>query len=796
MRTKKRSLRPRLAVGGVLLLVPFICGAVTPTFEKIADLTTVMPEGFGAMDRPFVTFTAGVSLDAGTVTFSGRNDLNRSGIYRRFTGPLSPLQPVATEALLALPPVGAFRFNDFIHFSTDGGTAAFSASFTGAGFSVGLVKGPSGGLSMVASSADPMPGYAATFGSFDDVSLSNGQAVWRSQSGNGSNETGVYSDLGGVHAVALPGDPVPGFPGGTFTSLANFGGVAVDGADIVFSANSSSPTVFSRSGIYMKSGANLSMIVDTNMACPGSPQETFATGERVALHQGAIAFVGGCRFPNSLLRVGVYSTFGGLHTVADTHTTAPGTGTPFTDFADNFGAGGGGLSIHKGIVAFVGYTGPASQRVAGIYLESGNGLEKFLAAGDVLGGRTVADLRLRHESLDTNPLGGLSLAFWVRFTDFSQSIYRADFAKPVRHAVALPDVSSNGIADVAMLRQGSIRVEIRDGVAGAPVRTMIFLSNAYAPVAAAALPDSDSNGFPEFAVLARRIADGRPVVEVRNISNTPAPRDIWFGADSDPIAMSVIAGDADNNGVAEIAMLSARHSDGRGRVDVKNAFGPANANTIWVDAGLIPRDLDVVEDRDGNGVPEIAILSARRSDGRPVVEIVNAYGTPNRNTFYFMSDSTAVDLAAIGDADNNLAPEVAVLSRRNSDGRGVVEVKNAAGATNPRSLWVAAGHTPLALAVVADADGNTVPELATLSTRDTDGRTLVEILNAAGAINRSQLWYSAGFTPRSVIVLDDLDGNGVPEAAVVMIRNSDGRILVQSKNAAGPPSGTDYWYSP
>jgi hypothetical protein len=203
-----------------------------------------------------------------------------------------------------------------------------------------------------------------------------------------------------------------------------------------------------------------------------------------------------------------------------------------------------------------------------------------------------------------------------------------------------------------------------------------------------------------------------------------------------------------------------------------------------------------VEDADKNGVPEIAVLSTRNSDGRISVDVKNAAGPTNSKGVWFLTGNTAIDLAVVPDKDGDTVPELAVLSSRDSDGRVVVEVKNAAGATNTTSLWLAAGQTGLAVQPVADADGNAVPDLAVLSRRVSDGRVLVDVKNAAGATNPRSLWYPAGYTARDLAVLPDLDGNGIAEAGVLLIRNSDGRIVVQRRNAAGTQRPVDYWFSP
>ena len=387
----------------------------------------------------------------------------------------------------------------------------------------------------------------------------------------------------------------------------------------------------------------------------------------------------------------------------------------------------------------------------------------------------------------TNPVGQTEA--WIARLDVT--------AHAVARVIAVADVNVNGRPDVAVLRAGPLAVEVRDGMDGALLRTLVFLDGGFAPVALAALPDTDGNGTTEIAVLARRRSDGRGVVEIRNLTGVQAVRQVWFAAGHRPVALAVITGDADDNGVPELAVLSTRNSDGRGLVEVKNAFGATKPASIWAGAGLTPSDLEIVEDADQNGVPEVAVLSTRNSDGRIVVEVKNAVGPTNPTSVWFMAGNTAIDLAVVPDKDGNTVPEVAVLSSRDSDGRIVVEVKNAAGATSPTRGVVRGRDTAgLAVEAVADADGNAVPELAVLSSRNSDGRVLVEVKNAAGATNPRSLWYPAGYAARDLAVLPDVDGNGIEEAAVLMLRDSDGRIVVQRRNAAGPQAPVDYWFSP
>ena len=360
----------------------------------------------------------------------------------------------------------------------------------------------------------------------------------------------------------------------------------------------------------------------------------------------------------------------------------------------------------------------------------------------------------------------------------------------------LADVNGDGTRDVAVLRGAGGTVEMRSGATGAPLGNLAFLGSSFRLITAVVLPDTDGNGVAEIGVLARRKSDLRTVVEIRNVSGAQAARQVWFEPNRQPVDLAVITDDADGNGVLELAVLSRRTSDGRGVVEVRNAFGTANAVSVWLGTGLIPQDLEIVPDADSNGVPEVAVLASRSSDGRALVEVKNAAGAAAGTIIWCASGNAAVNLAVSADSDGNSIPELAVLLERRSDRRGVVEVRNAAGAYNTRMLWLAAGNVGLAVEPIGDADGNTVPDVAVLARRDSDGRALVEVKNTSGAVNTNTLWYPAGYTATQLAVLEDVDANGVREAAPLLVRDSDGRLVMQRRNASGAQAPRDYWFSP
>jgi hypothetical protein len=279
----------------------------------------------------------------------------------------------------------------------------------------GIYATSSSGLRVVADTHTPVPGGSGNFRQFGSGSTQAGGTtfvgLW------GSAGRGVYTShfSEGLQVVA---DTQTAVPGGT----GNFTGFGTSA--IYFSTFDAHHVVFEgkgpgfQSGIYIASlGGNddgLGVIADTSTILPDHTQpfgvlSTPSVGLENAAFWGCI--VEGppraCGHPGS---EGIYSTIGGLHTVADTQTPVPGgTGT--------FGAFGG-PAIARGKVAFTGHGASG----AGVYMQTnGTGpLEKIIGPGDLLDGKTVARCTLAR-----NGLGNSALAAAIRFTDGTLALYNA-----------------------------------------------------------------------------------------------------------------------------------------------------------------------------------------------------------------------------------------------------------------------------------------------------------------------------------------------------------------------------------
>jgi hypothetical protein len=372
---------------------------------------------------------------------------------------------------------------------------------------------------------------------------------------------------------------------------------------------------------------------------------------------------------------------------------------------------------------------------------------------------------------------------------------RACSEGPLPVVCPMPDLNGDGTPDLATVLAGVPRAEIRSGADGTLIRTLPILDDAHEPSAAEVLPDSDGNGVLELGVLAARISDSRPIVEIRNLDGSGDVRSILFAPGHTPVALAVVT-DADDDGNVELAVLSTRNRDGRGVVEIKDANDALNAQTFWAPAGMTSHDVEIVPDADNNGGPEVALLATRISDGSPLVRIWNADGTGTPYTRSFRLGHMAIDLAVIPDKDADGIPEIAVLSSRESDGRLLVELKNGSGATNHFQYWLPPGLTGVALEALTPADGSAVPEIAVLTQRESDDRILVTVRNAFGADTPRSIPYTVGYTALGLSAFSDTNGNGQEETGVLMSREGDGRILMQRRDAFGPSKPQNVWFAP
>lgn len=297
--------------------------------------------------------------------------------------------------------------------------------------------------------------------------------------------------------------------------------------------------------------------------------------------------------------------------------------------------------------------------------------------------------------------------------------------------------------------------------------------------------DINSSGSAEIGVS----VDGTTQVSVRDASSETVIRNLNFNSSR----TSVDIGVADVDGVPAMAVL-AQDATGRPWVEVRKAVSGSLIRDVWFQTGYTPIALAIMPDTNGNNVSEVAVLMTNDADGRPWVHIKDVATGATVGTVWFDDGYIAQDLEVVPDVDGNAGPELAVLMVRDSDSRAWVHVKDAITGTLVRKVWFSTGYTPKDLAVIDNLDSNPGSEVAVLFVRDSDNRTWVHMKDVLTGAYVKNVWFSAGYTPMRLEIAQDLDANAGDELAVLSTRNADGRAWVLVKDALSGAAIRNVWF--
>jgi uncharacterized delta-60 repeat protein len=398
--------------------------AVLPPAFISAATGAPFPGGTGL----YTGFLGGPALSGGLLAVHASGTGGQQGLFTcDRSAPADPCVPVVAPSTPI--PGGSGAFTGFNGLTVAGQQTAFIGG--GAGGQQGIFTcGPGDPCVPLAAVGGRIPGGTGAFTGFGDVALATGTAVPTPPAlagfiGSGVGQQGVF--------VCQPGDPcapvatlASAIPGGTgtFTSFQRMA-ITPDTAlpqppSIVAFVGSGAA---GQQGVFRCSASAIptdpcTPVATSATAIPGGTG-AFTGFTQLAAAGRFTAFVG----TGSGGQIGVYSCDSAIPTdpctpIATRTTAIPGGAGTFTDF--------GAISTSRGHTAFL---GQGANGQVGIYAASV--LQKIVAVGDTLAGKTIASLRLGRDALD-----GAHLAFAATFTDGSEAAFIADLPLTNRAPVA------------------------------------------------------------------------------------------------------------------------------------------------------------------------------------------------------------------------------------------------------------------------------------------------------------------------------------------------------------------------
>ena len=303
-------------------------------------------------------------------------------------------------------------------------------------------------------------------------------------------------------------------------------------------------------------------------------------------------------------------------------------------------------------------------------------------------------------------------------------------------------------------------------------------ANLMPQVRALPLGDLNHNGSTELAVVGHDADSGSPVnwVVIKDTRTQATVRKFQV-PDASGVADAKMVPDLNGNGAPEVVLLSATTH----HATVHDSLSGKLLRNIALDSAFKPLRVAIVPDQNGNGASELAVLEVNSSTAR--VEIRDA-----KNGVFIRQLSLAQpqllqprDLAVLPDLNQNGSAELAVLGRSAVAGKpDKVAIHDGVTGQLIRNVTFGMGNDPQRLIVVPDINGNGSPELAVL--REGTPRVLVE--DAQTGLIVSVLTYSSQYRPFDLQVIPDFSGNGLPELALWAVRATDGKVKVTVSDVA------------
>lgn len=332
-------------------------------------------------------------------------------------------------------------------------------------------------------------------------------------------------------------------------------------------------------------------------------------------------------------------------------------------------------------------------------------------------------------------------------------------ARAFPRMVAISDTNADSVSDLAVVRSTPLRAEIRSGSDGSLIRAKLLFDGKTVPIDLTTLPDIDANGSEELAVLAW--SNGAFAAQIVNLgAGATAARTVAFGPTLTEYRDLTTAPDINGNGAPELVLM-AKDASGQTQVQVRDAKSGALIQTVPFGTTYDPVAIEVVEDQDGAGVPDLAMVGINSTGTvRGVIKdpvSKNLVGGASFDKGYRPSHTIALDL------DDDAQNEVLGVLGENTSGFVRAQLKHLPdGAAVSKALF-GRGFTPHELFTIPDQNGNGQPEMVLLQSSGPQGT--VHIRDAAtGALVKQVKFLNRGM-PRDSVYLPPSPVSTVGEIA-------------------------------
>jgi hypothetical protein len=248
------------------------------------------------------------------------------------------------------------------------------------------------------------------------------------------------------------------------------------------------------------------------------------------------------------------------------------------------------------------------------------------------------------------------------------------------------------------------------------------------------VPDYNSSGFPEVAVLGSEAGTDAVRVQLRDADSNTFLDNVFLGTQS--IAKDVVSlTDTSGNGIPEMGILGVLKANDQVRMQIWDAQQSAFQTNVWYGKVYQPHSTITMPDINSNGSDEIVAMGVDPATQNIRVQVRDSDTTATHYNIWLGAVNEAVDVVLINDINSNGFADLAILLKT-PGGTGRVRVQDGMNGAFIRNLFYTVVENPVGLAVMPDYNGNSFDELAVLG--ESGGVRHVQILdtNSGSQLNR------------------------------------------------------------
>ena len=234
----------------------------------------------------------------------------------------------------------------------------------------------------------------------------------------------------------------------------------------------------------------------------------------------------------------------------------------------------------------------------------------------------------------------------------------------------LIDQSGNGIQELVSLNDKG-KVNVKDAQSSQTLNQLSFSTSQFNPEDLSVLESSPAN----VAVLfENKDASKRDKVTIKDISTGRVINNLWYGAHWDVQQLELLS-DQNGNGLPETAVL--RKTEDKFNVMIRDAQSSARLTVLDYDSNYKPIKMRIANDLNNNGADEIVMLDKHRQNEFIKATVKDAKSKKLIKKMFFNKRMVPHDLAVCADMNGNNKSEIVVLGERHRDGGLVLIVKDA-----------------------------------------------------------------------------------------------------------------------